>query len=543
MKYIVFLIVVFVSTSVYAVGPYLNNGNVVIDQGTDLVWQQSNDINNDGVIAEGSYPTGDALTWQEALAWCENLTIEEKSDWRLPNIRELQSIVDWTRNNPALNPNFQYCDRWCRWHWSSTNIENGYSAYTVNFDTGSPSAQIKTRPHNFRCVRGGNVIPSSEFDTDGDGLPDDWEIYGIDGVDLKSLGADPTRKDIFVYYDWLKSGSHDHDPHNLVVVIDAFAKQGIYLHIVRGQAIAEGLTHRVIDNWDEFDSIKNSYFPPKYRRIFHYCLFGHKLWPNEEGKYPSGVSKNLVDFRAGASDFMVTISNWENYLESEQKDINYRYYIYAGTFMHELGHNLGLGHGGMVVDSEGNSTGQADHTLYKPNHLSVMNYVFQTRGLDIGKNFPILDYSNFRVDDINFLDETNLNESMSIGKNHIKLAKYTSSFFCPGTDNRVEIKNLFQPVDWNCDGNVDDASISVSINQDELFESLATVNEWDNLVFTGGTIGSKETPLFKASVKAPNFFIFKELTFEEDVNWGPYIPGPSNFFWPLFLPAINARAK
>ena len=37
----------------------------------------------------------------------------------------------------------------------------------------------------------------------------------------------------------------------------------------------------------------------------------------------------------------------------------------AGTFMHELGHNLGLRHGG------------GDNTNCKPHHLSVMNYAYQ----------------------------------------------------------------------------------------------------------------------------------------------------------------------
>ncbi len=42
-------------------------------------------------------------TWEEALAYCEGLTLGDHSDWRLPTIKELNSIVDYGR--------FAYCDQ------------------------------------------------------------------------------------------------------------------------------------------------------------------------------------------------------------------------------------------------------------------------------------------------------------------------------------------------------------------------------------------------------------------------------------------------
>ena len=67
----------------------------------------------------------------------------------------------------------------------------------------------------------------------------------------------------------------------------------------------------------------------------------------------------------------------------------------AGTFMHELGHNLGLRHGG------------GDDVNYKPNFLSIMNYFFQMNGLYKNKRWGLLNYSQFTIKD---LDETSLNE-------------------------------------------------------------------------------------------------------------------------------------
>jgi len=52
------------------------------------------------------------LNWQEALEWAENLEYAGHSDWRLPNAKELQSIVDYTRSpdttgSAAIDPVFE----------------------------------------------------------------------------------------------------------------------------------------------------------------------------------------------------------------------------------------------------------------------------------------------------------------------------------------------------------------------------------------------------------------------------------------------------
>ena len=56
--------------------------------------------------------------------------------------------------------------------------------------------------------------------------------------------------------------------------------------------------------------------------------------------------------------------------------------------MHELGHLLGLQHGG------------ADATNFKPNYLSVMNYDFQKQGLRIGGQDGHFDYSGLKLADL-----------------------------------------------------------------------------------------------------------------------------------------------
>jgi len=63
-----------------------------------------------GVLNAGENSDG-KLNWQDALAWAESLEYAGYADWRLPNAKELQSIVDYTRcldttNSAAIDPMF-----------------------------------------------------------------------------------------------------------------------------------------------------------------------------------------------------------------------------------------------------------------------------------------------------------------------------------------------------------------------------------------------------------------------------------------------------
>jgi hypothetical protein len=96
-------------------------------------------------------------TWEEALGYCEGLSLGNHNDWRLPNYRELTSLVDYSRyKSPAIDPVFQ-----CRSnHYlsSSTNAYEPYDAWVVDFRDGQLSVQYKHDSPDVRyvrCVRGG----------------------------------------------------------------------------------------------------------------------------------------------------------------------------------------------------------------------------------------------------------------------------------------------------------------------------------------------------------------------------------------------------
>jgi len=82
----------------YGINNFIDNNNgTVTDNATRLMWQKVDDAT--------------ARDWETALSYAENLNLEGYSDWRLPNAKELQSLVDYTRssqttNSPAINPIF-----------------------------------------------------------------------------------------------------------------------------------------------------------------------------------------------------------------------------------------------------------------------------------------------------------------------------------------------------------------------------------------------------------------------------------------------------
>jgi hypothetical protein len=94
-------------SSNYGVNDFVDNGNgTITDNATGLTWVQS----DSGAFGGGTYGDG-SLNWQEALNFCESLEAGGASDWRLPDIKELHSLVDYTRspdttNSAAIDPLF-----------------------------------------------------------------------------------------------------------------------------------------------------------------------------------------------------------------------------------------------------------------------------------------------------------------------------------------------------------------------------------------------------------------------------------------------------
>ena len=199
----------------YGANQFTDNGDgTVTDTASGLTWQQED--------------SASGLDWEEALAYAEDLELADYDDWRLPDVKELQSIVDYTRSpsatdasdeGPAINtdyfditelvsgttdynPDYGY-------FWSSTSAyfspaspeyyyawyvafgtavddygEDTHGAGAVRNDTkveGGPSGEGGERIYNYvRCVQNTSAAPTptppspilDSGDYNGDGTDD-----------------------------------------------------------------------------------------------------------------------------------------------------------------------------------------------------------------------------------------------------------------------------------------------------------------------------------------------------------------------------------
>ena len=144
---------------------YVDNGDgTITDLNTRLMWEK---LSRDGGIHDYS----NAYTWEEAFVRIAALNsgggFAGHTDWRLPNIKELQSLINYQNNAPAVSAAFNAdCLPDCTattcsctqadFYWSSTTVStNPSSAWYVVFNLGNVSISNKVSSHHVRAVRGG----------------------------------------------------------------------------------------------------------------------------------------------------------------------------------------------------------------------------------------------------------------------------------------------------------------------------------------------------------------------------------------------------
>ena len=126
-----------------------NGDGTITDPVTGLIWQKEDD--------------GTTRTWEAAITYCEGLSLSGYDDWRMPNVRELNSIVDFSRYHPAIDPVFSNTKT--SRYWSSTTLlGNPAWAWYVNFDDGTtlPFYNYKSDSYYVRAVRAG-IAPRPKF--------------------------------------------------------------------------------------------------------------------------------------------------------------------------------------------------------------------------------------------------------------------------------------------------------------------------------------------------------------------------------------------
>lgn len=336
--------------------------------------------------------------------------------------------------------------------------------FVVN-PTGPVDTDADGLPDEYETNTGVYVSPTSTgsnpnvVDTDGDSIDDGDEVLGTEGgVNLPAMGTRPTKKNILLEYDWFDDnaepatcGAHSHRPTATVAskVATAFSSSpvtnpdgttGVTVIQDYGQggaltggnliADADGVIAGGVDGAD-FLGYKAGNFAANRTGYFHWVLMPHRY---NTSSASSGQAEIVGD------DLIVSL-----YCFGSDQNV-------ANTIVHELGHNLGLHHGGNV------------DTNFKPNYNSVMNYQYQFPGVDTNCTVPgdgVLDYSRGT--------RASLNEASLLETNGI----------CSGVD-----------IDWNGNAVIDAGAVQADINQDGINTSVHNdFNDWGNLVYSGLTDG------------------------------------------------------
>ena len=136
---------------------YTDNGDsTVTDNSTGLMWQKCSVGRSGSTCATGSATT---MIWAtttaelSAVVTCQDATTAGYTDWRLPNVNELQSLVDYSRVNPSINITY-FPNTAASNYWSASTFVNSPSiAWYASFSYGYVYNLSKTNLYYVRCVR------------------------------------------------------------------------------------------------------------------------------------------------------------------------------------------------------------------------------------------------------------------------------------------------------------------------------------------------------------------------------------------------------
>ncbi|MFM2358330.1 MAG: hypothetical protein RLY16_323 [Bacteroidota bacterium] len=154
---------------------FVNNlDGTTTDNFTGLTWQKIH--------------SNDSLTWENALLYADTLSLANYTDWRMPNIKELQSINDELRIGPSIDTNYIRAIN-NKKYWSSTTLPNHTNeAWYLNARFGITSYDLKTAKDYVICVRGqGTTSISYIFNGNGNwNIASNWVNNVIPPANLPS---------------------------------------------------------------------------------------------------------------------------------------------------------------------------------------------------------------------------------------------------------------------------------------------------------------------------------------------------------------------
>lgn len=380
-------------------------------------------------------------------------------------------------------------------------------------------------------------------DRDGDGILDEWETDGVPYVDSQGVlrrylldadgdgatDANPLRKDIFVEVDSM-TGMLPFSS-TFEAVREAFDRApvpapaglagglpGVTLHVTRDEVDLPARNYP--GEFVEFQQDKAIYFGtasdranPEWvarrkarAKVFRYCIFAQELSSSEV----LGIGELPGD------DFIVAMNGFRS--EDPPPSVRLDQITEASTFMHELGHTLGLHHGG------------DDDVNYKPNYFSVMNYTWNMpywmNEDEFIRYFP--DYSR-RLSRSLFEDALQENcavepqlsavtfpRSLDLGHTQCELG---STCDAHGTSNCVRVHWMTGATDWNSDCQIDQTITTYSANINNLgsddepdLTRLGGWNDWKQLQYGFlGTPGAVDGAVYVPATPEPTLEEYRIL--------------------------------
>jgi hypothetical protein len=131
----------------------INDDGTVTDNKTTLIWMHCNLGQAWDADSSSCKGTASLYNWQNALAAASSFKVP--NDWRLPNIKELKSILEQDCESPAIN-NSIFPDIAGSLYWSSSpHAYYNDRAWIVSFDNGYDYFNLKSSNGYVRLVRGG----------------------------------------------------------------------------------------------------------------------------------------------------------------------------------------------------------------------------------------------------------------------------------------------------------------------------------------------------------------------------------------------------
>lgn len=392
-------------------------------------------------------------------------------------------------------------------------------------------------------------------DTDHDGICDHWEdgtngnglhirvkntayAYDLTCNPSANYTTDPTgltvcpnpnQKDVYVELDWMQG--HGPDPTAITDVVKAFNSapngvnpganppRGVQLHVQYGEnpSSSDGNTGVHVTNLKTSTALASTNTSP---------TFG--FWVLKENRFGTVAERNTND--PNHNSFCANGESWHDCGSAKRQVFHYGVYIHKqsefptssgwgeingndfvmslgaltspgideqeASFMHELGHNLGLYHGGSIPPDVNNNhvydptDDNADNC--KPNYPSIMNYMYEFRS-----TFDQCRPLNFTNTALGNLDESNLSDDNGVGSNPYPNPDPDPPGAAAGTCNNAAHNGMERPInfsnphppggttpsltgtpsiDWNGNGMQPGVTYTQNINTFAICNSFTTTN-------------------------------------------------------------------